>query len=395
MKTQRIFKNIKKYDIIKLGDIMIYLDYSATTPVRKEVLDTFIKVSSSFVGNPNSLHKLGVNAKKLIEESTQQIKNLLHLTDEEVIYTSGSSEANNLAIKGICEMYGNRGKHIITTQLEHSSIYGPLSYLMEKNFTIDFVNLDENGMINLEHLKSLICDDTILVSISAVNSEIGLRQRVEEIGAYLQKYPKCFFHVDATQLIGKGHIDLTHIDLLSFSAHKFYGIKGIGALIKKKKIRIAPIIHGGKSTTIYRSGTPPVALIASFSKALRLALENLDEKYKYVESLNNDLCNFLSHYQDVKINHNLYCLPHMLNISILKIKPETFQHALETYDIYLSTQSACASGSSSSRAVLAFTNDLDRASSSIRISLSEKTTKEEIDQYKKAFDVCYKQLHLK
>lgn len=369
---------------------MIYLDYSATTPVCEEVLDTFCKVSKSFVGNPNSLHKLGVKSKQLIEQSTKQIASILGVKEKEIVYTSGSSEANNLAIKGICERYQNRGKHIITTQLEHSSIYGPLSYLMKKGFEIDFVPLDPNGMVDLNALQQMIRKDTILVSISAVNSEIGLRQRVEEIGSFLKQYPTCFFHVDATQCIGKDIISLENIDLLSFSAHKFYGVKGIGALIKKEKIELEPSIHGGKSTTKYRSGTPAPALIASFAKALRLAYENIKHN-AHIERLNQDLCSFLEPYKNVAINHNAYCLGHILNISVLGVKPETFQHALEQYDIYISTQSACSSSTHSS-AVMAFTNSDEKASSSVRISLSHLTTQEEIESFKKAFDLCYQKL---
>lgn len=372
---------------------MIYLDYSATTKPLDEVLNTFLSVSKNFPGNPNSLHKLGVDAKSLIEESTKQIEKLLHVKNGEIIYTSGASESNNLAIKGICEKYANRGKHIITTKLEHSSIYGPIGYLGNKGFSVDFVETKENGMVDLKHLQSLIREDTILVTISAVNSEIGLRQPVEEIAKIIKKYPKCFFHVDATQCIGKDKIDITDIDLVSFTAHKFYGLKGIGALIKKNNIIIEPGIHGGKSTTKYRSGTPSPALIASFAKALRLALEDIDCKYQKVEKLNQKIRERLKSYNHVFINHNNNCLPHMLNISIENVKPETFQHALEEDEIYISTQSACSSGSSLSQAVLAFTKDEKRASSSIRVSLSSFTTEEEIDLFLESFDTCYKHLH--
>lgn len=373
---------------------MIYLDYSATTKPLDEVLDTFVNVSKKFPGNPNSLHKLGVEANTLINKSSEQIANLLKVKKEEIIYTSGASESNNLAIKGIAFSYSNRGKHIITTELEHSSIYGPINYLVNNGFDVDFVSLDENGLIDLEHLKSLIRKDTILVSISAVNSEIGIRQNVEEIGSLLKEYPNIIFHVDATQCIGKDKIDLTNIDLISFTAHKFYGLKGIGALIKKDKVRLEPIIHGGKSTTKYRSGTPSPALIASLAKSLRLALTNLEEKYDKVLEFNSTLQKELSKYKDVSINHNKYCLPHILNISVLEIKPETFQHALEEYDIFISTQSACSSGGNS-RAVYAFTSDEKKASSSLRISLSSFTTEEEIKKFIEAFSKCYQNLHLK
>lgn len=377
------------------GDVyMVYLDYSATTKPLDTVLDTFVSVSKNFPGNPNSLHRLGVEAKNLIWESTKQIEELLHIKDSEIIYTSGASEANNLAIKGICEKYANRGKQIITTRFEHSSIYGPIGYLEKSGFTVDFVETDKNGQIDINHLKSLLCEDTILVTISAVNSELGLRQPISLIAELLEEYPKCFFHVDATQCIGKEKIDISNVDLVSFTAHKFYGLKGIGALIKKKNILLEPNIHGGKSTTKYRSGTPAPALVASFAKALRLALEDIDDKYKKVEGLNQKIRKNLENYDGVFINHNSYCLPHMLNVSIVGVKPETFQHALEEDDIFISTQSACSSGTSLSQAVFAFTKDEKRASSSIRISLSSFTTEKEVDIFLESFDKCYKSLHL-
>ena len=384
---------------------MIYLDYSATTPVRDEVLDSFSKCTKEYIGNPNSLHKLGVKSKEIIDAATNQIKELLNLKNVDIIYTSGSSESNNLAIKGICNKYKNRGKHIITTPLdknrgkhiittplEHSSIYGPINYLIDQGFEVSFVKLDSNGLVDLEDLKKLIRDDTILVSINAVNSEIGIRQPIEEIGELLSMYPKIYFHADLTQAIGKIKIDTKNIDLFSFTAHKFYGIKGIGCLVKKDKIVIEPLIHGGKSTTIYRSGTPMPALIVSLAKALRLALENLDEKYNKVLELNKYLKEKLSTYDLVRINSNDACIPYVLNISVLGVKPETMLHALESDDIYISTQSACSASNNLSKAVLSVTNDEERASSSIRISLSSLTTKEEIDTFLKSFKKHYKKL---
>ena len=371
---------------------MIYLDYSATTPVRDEVLDSFSKCSREYIGNPNSLHTLGVKSKEIIDAATNQIKELLNLSDVDIIYTSGSSESNNLAIKGICNKYKNRGKHIITTPLEHSSIYGPINYLIDQGFEVSFVKLDSNGLVDLEDLKKLIRDDTILVSINAVNSEIGIRQPIEEIGELLSMYPKIYFHADLTQAIGKIKIDTKNIDLFSFTAHKFYGIKGIGCLVKKDKIVIEPLIHGGKSTTIYRSGTPMPALIVSLAKALRLALENLDDKYNKVLELNKYLKEKLSTYDLVRINSNDACIPYVLNISVLGVKPETMLHALESDDIYISTQSACSASNNLSKAVLSVTNDEERASSSIRISLSSLTTKEEIDTFLKSFKKHYKKL---
>ena len=357
---------------------MIYLDYSATTPVNEEVLDTFVKVSRNFPGNPNSLHRLGVSSRELIDASTKQIADILNVKPSEIIYTSGASESNNTAIKGICLQYQNRGKHIITTNFEHSSIYGPISYLQTLGFEVDFVKTDANGIVDLDDLKSLLRDDTILVSITAVNSEIGIVEPIEEIGKILKDYPKCFFHSDLTQIIGKKEINLENVDLASFSAHKFFGLKGIGGLIKKEKINLVPLIHGGKSTTIYRSGTPAVALIASFAKALRLAYVDIEKHYNYVTKLNNMVKEELEKYSNIHINSNNKCSPYILNLSVMGIKPETMLHALEEEEIFISTQTACSSGNSYSKAVYSLTNDKELASSSIRISLSYVTKEEEI-----------------
>ena len=374
---------------------MIYLDYSATTKTSKEVLDTFVKASTDFIGNPNSLHKLGVDAHNLIDKATKQIADILKVKPDEIIYTSGSSESNNLALKGISLKYQNRGKHIITTEFEHSSIYGPIGYLEKMGFECDFVKTNADGTVDLDNLKSLLRKDTILVSICAVNSEIGIREQIEEIGKLVKENSNAFFHVDATQAIGKINIDLSNVDLASFSAHKFFGIKGIGVLIKKDKIMLEPLIHGGKSTTIFRSGTPALPLIVSTAKALRLAYEDIDSKYNYVTELNNYLKEKLSKYDNVYINSNSKCIPHILNLSIIGVKPETMLHALEKYEIYISTQTACSSEKLLSKAVYALTMDEERAKSSIRISLSDKTTKEELDETLKVFDKCYKELLLK
>lgn len=364
---------------------MIYLDYSATTPTNDEVLDTFVKVSKEFIGNPNSLHTLGRKSADLIDAATKQIADILEVKPKEIIYTSGASESNNTVIKGICLQYQNRGKHIITTNFEHSSIYGPLSYLQTLGFEVDFVKTDENGIVDLDDLKKLLRDDTILVSITAVNSEIGIIEPIEEIGEILKDYPKCFFHSDLTQIIGKKKVNLENIDLASFSAHKIFGIKGIGGLIKKEKINLIPLIHGGKSTTIYRSGTPAVALIASLSKAMRLAYQNIEDNYKYVEKFNSKLRNELGKYSTIHINSNDKCLPYILNLSVLEVKPETMLHALEEKEIYISTQTACASSNSYSKAVYSLTGSKALAETSIRISISYVTKEEEIDAFIKVF----------
>lgn len=374
---------------------MVYLDYSATTRINDEVLDTYIKVSKEYIGNPNSLHSLGVKSKEIIDLATNQIKDILKVPNHEVIYTSGASESNNLALKGIALKYKNRGTHIITTPLEHSSVVSPLNYLAKNGFNIDILKLNDDGTINLEHLKSLITDETLIVSISLVDSELGIKQDIDYIKNILKNYPKCFFHVDATQAIGKIDADFNDIDLISFSSHKFYGPKGIGTLLKKESIVIEPLIHGGKSTSIYRSGTPTTPLIVSMSKALRLVSENLNEKVNHVQKLNSILKEKLTKYPNVHINSTDKSIPHILNFSVIGVKPETMLHALESYDIFISTKSACSSNNSLSSSVMAVTKNEEAANHSLRISLSYLTTIEELNYFVEKFDECYNKLLLK
>jgi cysteine desulfurase len=372
---------------------MIYLDYSATTPVNEEVINTYSRVCREFIGNPNSLHKLGVDAKRLIDASTEQIASILGVKTSEIIYTSGASEANNMAIKGVCFKYQNRGRHIITTELEHSSIIAPLNFLENNGFEVDFVKLDDNGMVDLDDLERLMRDDTILVTIASVNSEVGVRQDLEKISKIVRRNPKTIFHSDVTQSIGKEKIDFSLVDLASFSGQKFFGMKGIGCLIKKENLIIEPLIHGGKSTTVFRSGTPATPLIASISKALRLVYEDFDNKCSKVRELHDYLISKLSDL-DIYINSNNYCVPNIINISLKNIKSEVMLHALEENDIYISTQTACSTGNYS-KAVYAVTNDKERASRSMRISISYLTTKEEIDEFIKVFSKCIEQLNFK
>lgn len=373
---------------------MIYLDYSATTPVDKRVLDTFNKVCLEFPGNSNSLHSLGVRSKELEDYATHEIAKMLKVKPSEIIYTSGASESNNLAIKGICLKYQNRGKHIITTFLEHSSVIGPLNYLTNMGFEVDFVKITDDGIVDLEHLKSLIRNDTILVSISMVDSEIGLKQPIQEIAKIIEEYPKCYFHVDCTQAFGKIPVDLTGVDLASMSAHKIYGLKGIGMLIKKENINIEPIIHGGKSTTVFRSGTPALPLIVSLMKALKLILPNVDDNYVYISKLNKKICNKLKTYDKVNINSTKNSIATTINFSLRNIKPETFVHALDENEIYISTKSACSSSDSMSNSVYAVTKDKELSNTSLRISLSYMTTELEVDKFLEVFDECYKKLEM-
>lgn len=364
---------------------VIYLDYSATTPVDRQVLESFGLVVENYIGNPNSLHRLGVEAKKLMDASTRQIAEILKVRSSEIIYTSGASEANNTAIKGVALRYQNRGTHIITTKLEHSSVLEPIHYLETLGFQVSYAPLDSFGRVDIEGLEQLICDDTILVSIASINSETGISQDISQIGKMLKKYPKILFHSDMTQSIGKEKVDFSFVDLASMSSQKFYGLKGSGVLYKKDSVVIEPLIHGGKSTTVYRSGTPALSTIVAFAKALRLSSEHFVENRKKVEDIHDYLISHLENIEAIHINSNSFSVPHIVNISIPGVKPETMLHALEEEDIYISTQTACSDHSHFSLAVYAVTGEEKYAKSSIRISLSHLTTKEEIDQFVKVF----------
>ena len=373
---------------------MIYFDNSATTFVDPKVLETFNKVCTEYPGNSNSIHSLGVKSKELEEYATEKIARLLNVKPSEIIYTSGASESNNTVLKGVASRYKNRGNHIITTHLEHSSTIETVKYLESKGFIIDYVKINKDGLIYLDNLKELINDKTILVAISYVDSELGIKQNIKEIKKIINNYPKCYFHVDATQAIGKIKVDPTSIDFISMSAHKIFGLKGIGLLIKKDNIVIDNLIHGGKSTTIYRSGTPALPLICSLMKALELVIPNIDKNYEYVSSLSRKIKDNLKKYDNIHINSTENSIPYIINFSVIGVKPETFIHTMEEEDIYLSTKSACST-SDVSLSVDSIYHNREISMSSIRISLSYKNTEEEIDKFIKAFDKIYNKLVFK
>ena len=371
---------------------MVYLDCAANSPVEGEVLDTFYEVTKNYYANPNSNHKLGLIAKKLIEDSTNHIASLLRVLPEEIIYTSGATESNNLAIKGVCERYKNYGKHIIVSGLEHNSIIASATTMQEAGFEVDLLDVDKNGIVNINHLKELLRPDTILVSICSVDSELGIRQPIEEIGKILKEYPHTIFHTDASQAIGKVALDFTDVDMVTMAPHKFYGLNGFGVLIKKKNITLKPIIHGGKSTTVYRSGTPVLGNVVALDKALSIALEQLDSRREYVTNLNKQVREFFNGYPNVHINSTENSICYTLNFSIKGIKSDDFSKMLEEKEIYLSTKTSCCPVGTPSKLVYALTHDKNLASTSLRLSLSHMTTEEELEEYYKAFDACYKEV---
>ncbi len=359
---------------------MIYLDYSATTPVSKSVLKYYNKISLKYIGNPNSLHSLGIKSNQYINKCSNEILSFFNIENSEIIYTSGSSESNNLALKGIVSKYGSSDSNIITTSFEHPSITAPVAFLQRKGLEVKIVKCDKNGLVDLNDLKKLINDKTILVSVVSVNSEIGILQPIKQIGEIVGKYPNCFFHSDFTQSIGKAILDCSQVDLLSFSGHKFYGLKGIGALIKKKDIKLESIINGGKSTSIYRSGTPPLPLIGSLSNALTKINKDSKLKIDYVQELNLYLRNQLQLIDKVVINSNKFCVPHILNISILGHASKDTVRYLGDNEIYVSSYTACSSNDEESMGVYSLTKDHKLSTSSIRISLSHHTTRKQINK---------------
>lgn len=371
---------------------MIYLDYSANTPVDARVLEQFCAVERRCIGNANSHHQAGSAAKAEIDVATIKIASLLGVQPAEIIYTSGASEANNFALKGLARLSRHAGRHIISTPLEHSSVSGTLTALQEQGYEIDLLDVKQDGTVDLEHLKDLLRPDTICVAITLVDSELGVVQPVQEIAAILKAYPHCHLHVDATQAVGKIPVSFEGVDTMSLTAHKFYGLNGIGLLIKRRNLALEPLIHGGESTTIYRSGTPTVALASSLACALDLAVTDLPGRVDHVAKLNAELRAALSTYPLVHINSPEHAIPHVLNLSVRNVKGTVFQRELDAKGVCVSVKSACSSDGLPSRAVFAVSRDRRNALSSWRISLSHLTTEEEIRAFLQAFDVCYREL---
>ncbi len=370
---------------------MIYLDYSATTPVSLEVLDTINKTTKDYIGNSNSLNRLGTEAANLIEKSKEQIAELLVCESKDIYFTSGATESNNLALIGVAFANHRRGKHIITSKLEHPSIKNICEYLKNKGYEISYVNNDKDGLIDFDHLKSLIREDTILVSICAVNSEMGIRQPLKMIRQIIKKENNAtYFHSDITQALGKIPINLNDLDMASASAHKIYGPKGIGLFYKNKFIRIDPLLFGGISNELV-PGTPPLPLIVGFAKSIRLAVSDIDNKTSFINKLNEKIVDHIKQKENVLINKSNYSIPHILNFSIINVEAETFIRAMDEKNIYLGVNTACSSGDTSD-AIFAVYNDLLRARHTIRLSLSHITSLSDVNVFLEAFDEIYDNL---
>lgn len=366
---------------------MIYLDYAANSPTDPEVLKNLVDIESNYIGNPNSAHPLGNQARAKLAEVTDGIAQILAVRPTEIIYASGASEANNLAIKGIAGNQRCYGKHIISTPLEHPSVSGPLAWLQEQGYEVDLVDVGRDGKINLEHLQELLREDTILVAITSVDSELGTIQPVQEIAEIVKKYPHCHLHVDATQAMGKIPFSFAGIDTASFTGHKFGGLNGSGILFKRREVELTPLIHGGAGASSYRSGTPTLGLAAAMELALRKAVSSLQARYDYVKGLNERLRQELRQLPAVVINSPADAVPHILNVSVAGVKGTRMQQRLAEQGVCVSVKSACSTDGQASKAVYAVSGDRRNALSSWRISLSHLTTEEEIGAFLKILTV--------
>ena len=358
---------------------MIYLDNASNTKSKKEVLEIFNEIELKGLGNANSLHQGGLDAFEIVNDYQNKIYELLNLDKNEydIIHTSSGTESNNLAIKGFVNSHSGEGKHILVSPLEHSSVNATLGYLKDHNYDIEFIPVDNNGHIVYEELDHLIRKDTILVVINIADGEAGFVQDYKIIKEICDKHHVRLF-TDIVQAFGKIDIEFNKLDMFSVSPHKFGGFVGTGLLIKKKDIILTPLIHGGKSLTIYRSGSIPISLIASTYKAIELALQHKEENYQQVLSLYNNLINRIKDNKNILINSN-GDNPYIANISLKNKKGNEIVKCLSDKNIYVSQKAACNITNTPSKVLMSVYHDKLRAMNSIRVSFSENNTIDEVE----------------
>lgn len=361
---------------------MIYFDYTATTPIDKDVLDTYIKMQQHFFANSSSVHKLGQESAHMIEIAKNEIKNTLGIPNHEVIFTSNATEANNLAILGIAHKH-KKGK-IITTKIEHPSVYEVCRHLEEEGYTVVYLDVDSTGKIDLEQFDKEMTKDVILVSIMWVNNIVGTIQPIEAVIQKMNTFKKAKLHVDAVQGLGKIQpaFDLSEVDLLTFSAHKLHGPKGIGCLFLKENIDVARTLFGSQTQRGIKPGTMDVALPASCAKAIIKFVPQLHKNYQKVEKLRDYLVSRLEMIPNITIHSQKdNCSPYIINVSVTTVPSETLLRTLEAKEIYVSSGSACSSKHRKpEKTIFAMTKNDELATHSIRISLATETKKEEIDE---------------
>jgi cysteine desulfurase len=361
-----------------------YFDHSASTPPYREVIDVVSELMMNYYGNPSSLHRKGLEAEKLLKQARGVIAGCLHTDPTHIVFTSGGTESNNAAILGSARQFASRGKHLITSRIEHASVYECFQQLEREGFEVTYVPVDRTGCIRVEDVIQAIREDTILVSVMMVNNETGRIQPVKAIGYELAKHPRIIFHVDAIQAAGKLplHPNSTGIDLLSVSAHKFHGPKGIGVLYRRPNIRLTPLIYGGGQEFGLRSGTENIPLIVGMSKALRIGTDNQSNNMVYVTKLRDTLIRQLKTIDGLILtgsDEEGDMLPHIVHFCLPGIRSEVFVHVMESMGIYVSAKSACASGEDRpSRVLIAMGYNHQLAKSGIRISLSHMHQPEDV-----------------
>lgn len=378
---------------------MIYFDNSATTKIDVSALDTYKKVSENLWGNPSSLHDLGDQSYQLLETARKQIADLLGFKPHEIFFTSGGTESDNWAIKGTAIAKNEFGKHIITTSVEHPAVLNSVLQLEQLGFDVTILPVDSKGQIRISDLKKAIRKDTILVSIMAVNNEIGAIQPIKEVAAFLNDYPNIHFHVDAVQGLGKNiwqQIYDPRIDLMSFSAHKFHGPRGVGILYKKENRQIAPLLTGGGQEKDLRSGTENVPAITATAKSLRLLLDNEQKKAKQQSEIKQKIYDYLDGKPNITIFSPIdeHFSPHVLCFALTGIRGETMVHTLESKGIFCSTTSACSSKKGIESSTLKAMQVPEKvATSAIRLSFDENNTLAEADEFIAAFEPIYQHFY--
>jgi len=360
---------------------MLYFDHCASTPPYDEVVQTMMEVMKSQYANPSSLHRGGTDADKLIERSRAVLAEHMQTSKGKWVFTSGGTESNNVAIKGAARQYAARGKHLITTQIEHASVYESFAQLEREGFNVTYLPVSKSGHVQLEQLEAAITEETILVSVMHINNEIGSIQPIEEIAKLLRRHPKILFHVDAVQSIGKLpiYLEAWGIDLLSGSAHKLRGPKGAGYLYVRDGISLYPLFSGGSQEYGHRAGTQNVPAIVASAKALRMSLASMELRERRMQVLKQQLITLIKQIPELKLNGAEPAASHIIHFSYPGMKPEVIIHMLEQRGIMASTKSACSSKDDKpSRVLLAIGASHEQASGGVRISLGDEHEEQDI-----------------
>ncbi|NLQ67053.1 cysteine desulfurase [Streptococcus mutans] len=373
---------------------MIYFDNSATTLPYPKAIKTYEEVATKIFGNPSSLHQLGSQSSRILQASRQQIAELLGKRTDEVFFTSGGTEGDNWVIKGLAFEKQRYGKHIIVSDIEHPAVKESAKWLQTQGFEVDFAPVDKKGFVKVDVLAKLLRPDTILVSIMAVNNEIGSVQPIKAISKLLADKVSISFHVDAVQAIGKIATDdyLTdRVDFATFSGHKFHSVRGVGFIYKKAGKKISPLLNGGGQEAGFRSTTENVAGIAAMAKALRIVLDKAKIGQKQLLAMKRILFDSLSHYDDVILFSEMeYFAPNILTFGIKGVRGEVLVHAFEEHDIYISTTSACSSKAGKPAGTLISMGISSKlAQTAVRLSLDEDNDMSQVEQFLTIFKQIY------